>query len=75
MEKKKKFFYQKYVHLGKNTFIHCRQITVVHVQVNVFFKIHSACQSDANGIKPGSNEKMTDKHAAEYSKTACWDVN
>ena len=33
-----------------------------------FFKINPACHSDANGIKPGSNQKMTDKHAAEYSK-------
>ena len=30
------FFYQKYVHLGKNTLIHCSQRTVVHVHVNVF---------------------------------------
>ena len=30
------FFYQKYVHLGKNTFIHCSRITVVHNYVNVF---------------------------------------
>ena len=29
------FFYQKYVHLGENTFINCSQITVVHVNVNV----------------------------------------
>ena len=33
---KKIFFYQKYVHLGENTFIHCSRITVVHVHVNVF---------------------------------------
>ena len=30
------FFYQKYVHLGKNTLIHCSQRTVVHVHENVF---------------------------------------
>ena len=30
------FFYQKYVHLGENTFIHCSRITVVYVHVNVF---------------------------------------
>ena len=30
------FFYQKYVHLGKNTLIHCNQRTVVHVHENVF---------------------------------------
>ena len=33
---KKIFFYQKYVYLGENTFIHCSRITVVHVHVNVF---------------------------------------
>ena len=27
--------------------------------------------SDANGIKPGSNSKMTDKHTAEHSDTRC----
>ena len=32
------FFYQKYVHLGKNTFIHCSRITVVHIHVTVFLK-------------------------------------
>ena len=30
------FFYQKYVHFGENTLIHCSQRTVVHVCVNVF---------------------------------------
>ena len=30
------FFYQKFVHLGENTLIHCSQRTVVHVHVNVF---------------------------------------
>ena len=34
----KLFFYQKYVHLGKNTFIHCSRITVVHIHVTVFLK-------------------------------------
>ena len=24
--------------------------------------------------KQGSNQKMTDKHAAEYSKAVCWGV-
>ena len=36
------FFYQKYVYLGENTLIHCSQRTVVHVYVNLFFKIHPA---------------------------------
>ena len=66
------FFYQKYVHLGENTLIYCSQKTVVHVHVNGFLKkFIQACQSDANGIKPGSNQKMTYKHAAEYSKAVC----
>ena len=31
-----KKFYHKYVHLGKNTLIHCSKRTVVHVHVNAF---------------------------------------
>ena len=51
------FFYQKCVHLGVNTFKHCSRITVVHVHVNVFFsKMHTACHSDATGIKSGINQ-------------------
>ena len=38
------------------------------------FNIHPACHSDAKGIKPGSNQTMIDKHAAEYSKAVFWDV-
>ena len=30
------FFYQKYVHLGEHTRIHCSQRTVVHINVNGF---------------------------------------
>ena len=47
-------------------FIHCSQKTVVQVQVNILSKIHQACHNDVNGFKPGSNWKMTEKHAAEY---------
>ena len=50
------FFYRKYVHLGENTLIHCGKRTVIHVHVNVFFKIHPACHSDASGIKQGCNQ-------------------
>ena len=32
-------------------------------------KIYSACHLDVNGIKPGSNSIMTDKHTADHSKT------
>ena len=38
----------------------------------VFFKVHPACRSIVNGIKPGSNSKKTDKHAADCSKAVCW---
>ena len=34
----------------------------------VFSKVHPACHSNVNGIKPGSNSKKTDKHAAIAQK-------
>ena len=33
-----------------------------------FSKVHQACHSIVNGIKPGSNSKKTDKHAADCQK-------
>ena len=56
-------------------FIQCSQKSVVQVQVNKLPKIRPASNNDANGIIPGSNTKMTDKHDAEYSKNACLGVN
>ena len=38
----------------------------------VFPKVHPACHSIVNGMKPGSNSKKTDKHAAYCSNTVCW---
>ena len=35
-------------------------------------KIYSACHLDVNGIKPGSNSIVTDKHTAEHSKLHVW---
>ena len=40
----------------------------------IYAKVHPACHNIANGIKPGSNSKTTDKHADEYSKAICLDV-
>ena len=40
----------------------------------VFSKVHPACQSIVNDIKPGINFKKTDKHAADCSKAVCWGV-
>ena len=40
----------------------------------VFSIVHQACHSIVNGIKPGSNSKKTDKHAAYCSKAVCWGV-
>ena len=37
----------------------------------VFSKVHPACFSIVNGIKPGGNSKKTDKHAADCSKAVC----
>ena len=53
----------------QNAFIQWSRITVVHIHAYVWgvsSKIHPACHSDAIGIKPGSNQNMTDKNAAEY---------
>ena len=40
----------------------------------VFSKVHPACHIIVNGIKPGSNSKTTDKHAADCPKAVCWGV-
>ena len=37
-------------------------------------KIHQACHYDANGIKAGSNLKLTDKPVAECTKAAFLDL-
>ena len=37
-------------------------------------KVHPACHSIVNDIKPGSKSKKTDKHAADCSKAVCWGV-
>ena len=50
---------------SKIPFIHCSQRTVVHVQVSSYPEIHLTSHNDANGIIPGSNMKMTEKHDAE----------
>ena len=39
-----------------------------------FSKVQSACHNIANGIKPGSDSRKTDKHAVDYSKAVCWGV-
>ena len=62
----RKKIYQKYVNKGENTFIHCSRLTVVRVYVNVFSL--KSTQRVVNGIKLGSNQTMTYKHATEYSK-------
>ena len=36
--------------------------------VVAFSKIYPACQTDENGIKPGSNLNNADKHIAEPSR-------
>ena len=45
--------------------------------LKVFFlsKIYPACHLDANGFKPQSNSKMTDKYTAEHSNTACLGID
>ena len=40
----------------------------------VFSKVNPGCHSIVNSIKPESNSKETDKHAADCSKDVCWGV-
>ena len=40
----------------------------------VYSKVLPACRNIVNVIKPGSNSKKTDKHAADCSKDLCWGV-
>ena len=42
--------------------------------VVAFSKTDSACQTDDNGIKPGSNLTNADKHAAEPSRAKFLDI-
>ena len=59
-------FNQKFVHFGVTTSKYCSRIIVVHVHATFFFsKVHPVCHNVANGIKPGSDSKKTDKHAAD----------
>ena len=61
------FFYQIFVHLGKNSSIYCNLIIIVHVHATFFSKVHPACQNIANS-------KKTDKHAVDCSKAVCWGI-
>ena len=39
-----------------------------------YSEVHPACHNIANGIKPGSDSKKTDKHAVDCPKAVCWGV-
>ena len=56
--KLQKKFYQKYVHLGENTLIHCSQRTVFHVHVNVFYLKFT---QPATVTQTESNQEVTKK--------------
>ena len=61
--------------LGKKTSKYCKQMIVVHGHATVAsFKVDPVCHNIANGIKPGSDSKKTDKHTAGCSKAVCLDV-
>ena len=62
------------IYLGQNASKYCSRIIVVHVHANSLSKVHPACHNIANGIKPGSNSKKTDKHAVNCSKAVSWGV-
>ena len=59
---------------GRNISKDCSRMIVVHVVATVFSKVYTECHNIANGIKPGSYSKKTDKHAANCSKAVCWGV-
>ena len=60
------------MHLGATTSKYGSRIIVVHVHVTVCFsKVHPVCHNIANDIKPRSDSKKTDKHAADSSKAVC----
>ena len=42
--------------------------------VKAFSKIYPACQTDDNGIKPGSDLNNADKRAAEPSRAEVWGI-
>ena len=50
-------------------------IIVVLVPVNILSQIHPAHHNDANGMTPGSNLKITERHAVDYIKNAFWGTN
>ena len=52
------FFFQEYVHLGENIFIHCSRITIIHIQVNVF-SLNFAKR--VNVTQTESNQEVTKK--------------
>ena len=57
--------------MGQITSKYCSQMIVVHAHANGFPKVHTACHNTANGIKPGSNSKKTDKLVADCSEGVC----
>ena len=67
-------FYQKFVHLGENTFPYCSRIIAVYVYVSVFIKSSPSVSQYSKRNKPGSNSKTTDKHAVDCSKAVCLGV-
>ena len=61
--------------LGENTSKYCSRLILVYVHASVFFpEVPLACHNFANGIKPGSDSRKTDKHAVDCSKVVCWGV-
>ena len=57
--------------MAEQTSKYCSRIILVHVHATGFSKVHPACHTSATGIKPGSDSKRTDKHAADCSKAVC----
>ena len=57
--------------MDRLSFEHCYLINLFNVSVENLSQIHPARQVNLNGIKFGTNLRITNKHAAVISKTTC----
>ena len=73
-QKIEKTIYQKFIHLGENTFPYCSRIVVDHVHVNVFLTCSHSVLKYGKQNKTRKTLKTTDKHDAECSKAVFWGV-
>ena len=57
--------------MDRLSFEHCYLINLFNVSVEKFVSNSPGSQVNLNGIKFGTNLRITNKHAAVFSKTTC----